>query len=997
MSATISSPRNDSSKLSCGQCGQLFTLPNNLNRHVRRYHTGKMLYTCDICEKNLTSPDNLKRHKKTHMKVKEKHKCSKCEKTFGRKDNLKRHLLTHEKKAAEEIYTCNVCGETFHNIFPFQSHQQDVHDENSVDAKRKASSATNSLRKRARRKDRSLVQPKINKGASTFTSSLSALPSRAQSNPSFTTDPMEPPSELPSSIHRDHWRVIRTRQSRQNKVQDWYNYRLNSPHPSMLEKFIDPIFHDQSTAFKLNLSFGFILMNNETEKFQYHHSSVNNNRVFESPFLIRNMEDLQQVRTALLNLDVLEWARQQRPNSKWVVIEIANATFYVSKLRRHPIGKSTKLPSYVLNNPAVVSLECNEHSGEPYKDNLCLFRCLALHRGCDPHNLERDTKYFYKRYTDVSINEFEGVSLDELPDLEKLFELNIYVYELAEIEDDEEQDMKVVAQLVQRSHRAYANSMYLNLYGTHFSYIKQFAMYSKSYCCSKCDKLWNSAKALNQHERNCEASVRHTFPGGAYKIPQTIFQLLMDEGIDVPEDLRYFPYRATFDFESYFKHCTEHPMNSEKLTWEAEHIPLSVSVCSNVPRYDEPRCFVSSGDPSDLIKRFVEYLVEISEASYSCLIERYVEVFEQIEEYQRIAGDNGEEIEESANGNCHPLQKLRQKLEEYLHELPVIGFNSGSYDINVTKKPLFSYLIKNEEVRFVIKRNNNHMCMKTEHLKFLDITNYLAPGFNYDAFLKAYECSQKKGYFPYEWVDSVEKLDFDQLPPRQAFYSSLSQSEISDEQYEYCKHVWIEEGMTSFRDFLVWYNNRDVVPFLEAIEKMSRFWRERKIDIFKDGVSVPGLTMKYLFSDLDCYFTLFNEKDKDLYYTMKDNIVGGPSIIFNRYHEKGKTKIRQAQMKAMGHDPKFCEKVLGYDANALYLWAIMQAMPTGSYSRRMADDGFKIRRSARMAIDWLEWQAHQRHVGIRHKYNNTEKRIGSRRLPVDGYCSETHTVFQFHG
>ena len=42
------------------------------------------------------------------------------------------------------------------------------------------------------------------------------------------------------------------------------------------------------------------------------------------------------------------------------------------------------------------------------------------------------------------------------------------------------------------------------------------------------------------------------------------------------------------------KRETEHPRNTAKLTWEAEHIPLSVSVCSNVPGYDQPKCFVSS-------------------------------------------------------------------------------------------------------------------------------------------------------------------------------------------------------------------------------------------------------------------------------------------------------------------------------------------------------------------------------------------------------------------
>jgi hypothetical protein len=156
--------------------------------------------------------------------------------------------------------------------------------------------------------------------------------------------------------------------------------------------------------------------------------------------------------------------------------------------------------------------------------------------------------------------------------------------------------------------------------------------------------------------------------------------------------------------------------------------------------------------------------------------------------------------------------------------------------------------------------------------------------------------------------------------------------------------------------------------------------------------------MKYLFSNVpDIYFSLFTEKDKDLYYTMKDNNVGGPSIIFNRYHEKDKTNIRNVEMRRKNLKPKPCKKVVGYDANALYLWAIMQDMPTGQYTRRLEGDNFKKQWSGKMAVEWLEWQAYQRGVKIRHQNNNTEKRIGARRLPVDGFCSETQTVFQFHG
>ena len=72
-------------------------------------------------------------------------------------------------------------------------------------------------------------------------------------------------------------------------------------------------------------------------------------------------------------------------------------------------------------------------------------------------------------------------------------------------------------------------------------------------------------------------------------------------------------------------------------------------------------------------------------------------------------------------------------------------------------------------------------------------------------------------------------------------------------------------------------------------------------------------------------FSLFKQNDKDLYDLMKNGIVGGPSIIFKRYVEAGKTYIRNGQ--------KICKKAVGYDANALYLWAISQWMPTGEYSR----------------------------------------------------------------
>jgi hypothetical protein len=43
-------------------------------------------------------------------------------------------------------------------------------------------------------------------------------------------------------------------------------------------------------------------------------------------------------------------------------------------------------------------------------------------------------------------------------------------------------------------------------------------------------------------------------------------------------------------------------------------------------------------------------------------------------------------------------------------------------------------------------------------------------------------------------------------------------------------------------------------------------------------------------------------------------------------------------MRGKGEEPKLWQKVVGYDANALYLWAVMQDMPTRQFSRRLEED-----------------------------------------------------------
>ena len=83
-------------------------------------------------------------------------------------------------------------------------------------------------------------------------------------------------------------------------------------------------------------------------------------------------------------------------------------------------------------------------------------------------------------------------------------------------------------------------------------------------------------------------------------------------------------------------------------------------------------------------------------------------------------------------------------------------------------------------------------------------------------------------------------------------------------------------------------------------------------------------------------------------------MVSGPSIIFHCYHEKGKTKIREVDMEAAGRVPKPCQGVVGYEANAMYLWSIMQEMPTGHYTPRRANNAFR-KEYKHTSVEALEW------------------------------------------
>ena len=268
----------------------------------------------------------------------------------------------------------------------------------------------------------------------------------------------------------------------------------------------------------------------------------------------------------------------------------------------------------------------------------------------------------------------------------------------------------------------------------------------------------------------------------------------------------------------------------------------------------------------------------------------------------------------------------RIKIEEWCNQVPVLGFNSGRYDLNLIRENFAERLSDTTGKVRVAKNGNKIMFILTNNFRFLDIINYLGPGTSYEKWVKAYECETVKSWFPYEWFDTPEKLDFCGLPKYEDWYSKLKGDYVlTREEWEGCQRMFKEKGMCTFADWLRYYNNLDVAPGLEALEKMRAFYTDKGIDILKDAVSIPGVSLHYLLRGCVERGTDLYSPDKEAYEMLKEAVVGGPSLVFTRYHEVGVTKIRSHRMA----EPCLCKNILVYDANALYLSTMLRDMPCG--------------------------------------------------------------------
>ena len=106
---------------------------------------------------------------------------------------------------------------------------------------------------------------------------------------------------------------------------------------------------------------------------------------------------------------------------------------------------------------------------------------------------------------------------------------------------------------------------------------------------------------------------------------------------------------------------------------------------------------------------------------------------------------------------------------------------------------------------------------------------------------------------------------------------------------------------------------------------MIAFYHHKDIDMLKLGCTLPNLANICLYKSTDAKFYPFTEGDKDLLEKIREEVVGGPSIVFTRKAVVDETFIRKSA--------NICKSIVGIDGSQIYPYSIFQPVPTGLYTR----------------------------------------------------------------
>ena len=648
--------------------------------------------------------------------------------------------------------------------------------------------------------------------------------------------------------------------------------------------------------------------------------------------------------------------------SGWVFVEVENLTLHINTWDPLNAGSYIDLPKELKNKKAIINMK-NE-------DNKCFMWCVlrALNpKDEKPERVDKDLKSkehtlnmtgikypvdfrsidrFEKQNPDISIT-ILGYNKDER------------VYPLKTSKINKNCKHQIALLLIKDSE----NSHYCLIKNISALLTTQYNNHKgKREYCFNCLNSFKSQEALKTHLEYCNLNecIKLNMPSpntfikfdkfiNGEKAPFVIYADFecLNRRIDTttPDPNKSYTKKITkhkpASFNYYIKSFDESVYKSKSRTYikEEEEDPDVIDVFINWLEEDVKEISNLGNEKMIFTDKDKE---QFNQASNCWICKKLLNLQDRVRDHCHFTG----RYRGAAHNKCNLKYKKPNNISVFFHNLAgydshlfikKLGTTEGDIDCipnNEEKYITFSKTIKtgeyidkkgetkNKFFKIVFKDSMKFLLSSVEAL----VNNLPKDGFkNLDKYFTPEQARliKQKGFFPYEYLDSIEKLKDPKLPPLKAFYSKLTGRGITEKNYNHALNVWKTFNMKTLKDYLKLYNETDVLLLADVFEN----FRDLCLKIYgldpTHYYTSPGLAWDACLKLTGVELELLS--DIDMLLMVEKGIRGGISIISNRYGE-----ANNKYMKDFNKNKLF--KFLMYlDANNLYGWAMSQKLPTNGF------------------------------------------------------------------
>src|SRR6056300_692760 len=674
--------------------------------------------------------------------------------------------------------------------------------------------------------------------------------------------------------------------------------------------------------------------------------------------LITQATDLNMLFERIIAFILELFASFQNRGSGWIFKKILYLDIHINK--HNPISGSSyiKLPRKLTLKKAIINPK--------NKDNQCFKWAITIAKYTPKINIERISKELKKNAKKLNWSGLEfPVELDKIDIFEKnnSYAINVFGYK-----QDEEEVYPLRISAMEANEKINL-LMISDGVVNHYCWIKNMSRLvnkqtrvnykNKKFFCHRCLNSFNTKDTLDKHDEYCK-----DHEAVSLKLPKKGAML---EFKNFQHSMRV-PFVISADFECFTEKIQSCENNTSEHAWTEKfqhHKPSGfcylVKCVNDQPWKPKIVKYTATSADEDIGEKFVQSIEETVKTIYNNIFHMKVNMTTLDEENYKnatechicekpLAGDkvlDHDHITGNYRGAAHNACNLNYKIPKHI---PVIFHNLAGYDAHLFVKNLgvsqgkIDCIPNNEEKYISFKKEiivdqfinkEGKQCNVKREIRFLDSFKFMASSLDkLSANLKKEDLKNmksfhtdgekldllvRKGVFPYDYFDSLEKLNETELPSKNDFYSKLNNKHISDKDYTHAKKVWQVFQIKTLKDYHDLYLKTDVLLLADVFETFR--------DVCMKNYSLdpcwyytaPGLSWDAMLKKTKIKLELLH--DSNMLLMIEKGIRGGISIISKRYAKANNKYLNN-------YNPNEESSYIKYlDANNLYGWAMSQPMP----------------------------------------------------------------------